>query len=67
MWPETFTYCKRINSKTMETTRNLVKYYSVPEYAKYIGKTRQTVYNMIKRKELSTEKKYGKTLIVIRG
>jgi excisionase family DNA binding protein len=42
-------------------------YYSIPEYANYIGKTRQTVYNMIKRKELKTEKKFGKTLIVIEG
>ena len=47
--------------------KTLAKYYSIPEYADYIGKTRQTVYNMINRGELKTVKKYGKTLIMIEG
>ena len=42
-------------------------YYSVPEYAKLKGISRQAVYLLINNKELDTVNKYGKQLIINNG
>ena len=38
-------------------------YYTITEFAKLKNTTRQTIFNAIKRGELSTAKLYGKNLI----